>query len=96
MNRPSAGIIWITSSVTTNDSRPRNRKRETATAATNAKVRATARVRPVTIRLTFIASTNCPDAKTVRKLSRSPPNGTHVGTGLRIWLRSRNELLTIQ
>ena len=96
MKSPSTGIIWITSRVTMNDIRPRKRKRDTATAATNAKASATTIVSPVTIRLTRSALTNWSVAKTVRKLSRSPPNGTHVGTGLRISLRSRKELLTIQ
>ena len=96
MKRPSTGIIWMTSRVTMNDIRPRKRNRETATAATKAKSSATTMVRPVTIRLTLSALRNWSPAKTVRKLSRSPPKGTQVGTGLRISLRSRNELLTIQ
>ena len=41
MKSPSTGIIWITSSVTMKDIRPRNRNRETATAATNANTSAT-------------------------------------------------------
>ena len=33
MNRPSAGSIWISRSASTNDSRPRNRKRLIASGA---------------------------------------------------------------
>jgi hypothetical protein len=66
MNSPSTGIIWITSRVMMKDSRPRNRKRLTATAATNAKSSATVIVSPVTMRLTCSASRNWSVRKTVR------------------------------
>ena len=66
MNSPSTGIIWITSRVMMKDSRPRNRNRLTATAATNAKSSATVIVRPVTMRLTWSASRNWSVRKTVR------------------------------
>lgn len=60
MNSPSTGIIWITSSATMNDLRPRNLKRATATTATNARASATAIVSSVTIRPILSASRNWP------------------------------------
>ena len=67
MKSPSTGIIWITSSVTMKDIRPRKRNRETATAATNAKSERDQRSSgPVTIRLIFSALTNWSVSKTVR------------------------------
>ena len=66
MNRPSTGIIWISSSVTMNVVRPRNRKRVTASAARNAKTSAQTTVRTVTIRLVVSASVKAPPSKTRR------------------------------
>ena len=51
MKSPSTGIIWMISSATMKDIRPRKRKRVTATAATKANSSATTTVSTVTIRL---------------------------------------------
>ncbi len=66
MKSPSTGIIWMISSTTMNDTRPRKRNRETATAATKAKSSDTTIVSTVTIRLILSALTNWSVSKTVR------------------------------
>ena len=97
MNSPSTGIIWITSSVTMKDIRPRNRNRVTATAARNAKTSATTTVSHghhqahlERVEELVALEDACGSCRGCRR------TGSQVGIGLRISLRGRNELLTIQ
>ncbi len=79
-----------------NAMRPRNRNRETASAARNATTSVTTTVNRVTVRLIRSAERKSPFSKTRVKLSSVPGTGKNVGSVPRILLPGRKALLTIQ
>ena len=96
MNSASAGSICTSSTASTNERRPRKRKREIASAATNAKPIATMSVMNV-------IATDQPSAlakpewnSTALKFAHEPPNGTNVGLRAVRVLVGRNDELIIQ
>ena len=79
MNSPSAGSIWMSSTASTNDRRPRKRNRLIASAARNANARQKTTVISATATLIPSAGKNVPPSTTALKLSNEPPNGSQVG-----------------
>ena len=79
MNRPSAGSIWISSSASTKDPRPRKRNRLIASAPRKAIAIAATTVVSVTTSEMVRADPNDGSVATARRLSSEPPKGRNVG-----------------